>query len=35
MPKPYQLLDILKTQRESVLENRKKKYIIDDVISEK
>lgn len=32
MPKPYKLLDILKQQRQSVLEERKKKYIVDDVI---
>lgn len=32
MPKPYKLLEILKKQRQSVLEERKKKYIIDDVV---
>lgn len=31
MPKPYQLLDILKKQRKSVLEERKKKYIVDEI----
>ncbi len=30
MPKPYQLLDILKKQRQIVLEERKKRYIVDD-----
>ena len=32
MPKPYKLLDILKQQRQTVLEQRKKKYIVDDVV---
>lgn len=32
MPKPYKLLDILKQQRQTVLEERKKKYIVDDVV---
>lgn len=32
IPKPYKLLDCLKQQREMVLENRKKKYIVDDVV---
>lgn len=32
MPKPYKLLECLKQQREKVLENRKKKYIIDDMV---
>lgn len=31
MPKPYQLLDILKKQRQIVMEERKKRYIVDDV----
>lgn len=30
MPRPYQLLEILKRQRQDVLEERKKKYIVDD-----
>jgi|GEM_PF-522838 len=30
MPQPYKLLDKLKIQRERVLENRKKKYIVGD-----
>lgn len=34
MPKPYKLLDILKKQRQSVLEERKKKYIVDDDINQ-
>lgn len=34
MPKPYKLLDCLKDQREIVLENRKKKYIVDDYVQE-
>ncbi len=32
MPHPYKLLQYLQEQREEVLENRKKKYIVDDVI---
>lgn len=32
MPHPYKLLKHLQEQREQVLENRKKKYIVDDVI---
>lgn len=34
IPKPYKLLDCLKAQREMVLENRKKKYIVDDNLAE-
>lgn len=34
MPKPYKLLDILKKQRQTVLEERKKRYIIDDVVTD-
>jgi hypothetical protein len=30
IPKPYQLLNILKKQRQNVLEDRKKRYIPDD-----
>lgn len=35
MPKPYKLLQHLQEQREQVLENRKKKYIVDDIVIEK
>lgn len=35
MPHPYTLLKYLQEQREEVLENRKKKYIVDDVIVDK
>lgn len=35
MPKPYTLLKYLQEQREQVLENRKKKYIVDDILIEK
>ncbi|MDD5769827.1 MAG: hypothetical protein PHE25_02575 [Candidatus Gracilibacteria bacterium] len=31
MPNPYKLLDILKKQRLSVLEDRKKKYVVDEL----
>lgn len=34
IPKPFKLLNLLKVQRNEVLENRKKKYIIDDVVTE-
>lgn len=34
IPRPYKLLDCLKDQREKVLENRKKKYIVDDYVTE-
>lgn len=33
MPKPYKLLEILKKQRKTVLEERKKRYIVDDSVS--
>jgi len=35
MPKPYFLLEKLKKQRELVLEERKKKYVIDEIIENK
>ncbi len=35
MPHPYTLLKYLQEQREEVLENRKKKYIVDDVVADK
>lgn len=35
MPKPYQLLENLKQQRRGVLEERKKKYIVDDIVNVK
>lgn len=34
MPHPYTLLKYLQEQREEVLENRKKKYIVDDYVQE-
>ena len=35
MPNPYRLIKKLKSQRDYVLENRRKKYIVDDFDEEK
>ncbi len=34
MPSPFKILDILKAQRKAVLEDRKKRYVVDDVPEE-